>query len=129
MRKVCKRLARYLSNGEAALQTRSCAPARPSGKTGACRQAAAARLRGDYQMTAAQIAERLGLARSAVARWLTATGLGRLEALEPRPPVIRNQRERPGELLQRDIKSLGHFDEAGHRVTGQRKGNLSYGAG
>jgi hypothetical protein len=46
-----------------------------------------------------EIADRLRLARSTVARWLKQMGLGRLGALTPRPPVIRYQRERPGELL------------------------------
>ena len=129
IRTVYKWLARYRSGGDAALDTASSAPHRPARRIGAWWQAAAVRLRRDYRMTAAQIAERLGLARSTVARWLTAMGLGRLKALEPGPPVIRYQRERPGELLHLDIKSLGRFDKPGHRVTGQRKGNRNPGAG
>jgi len=38
------------------------------------------------------------MARSTVAGWLTRLGLGRLAALEPKAPVRRYQRERPGEL-------------------------------
>ncbi len=33
-------------------------------------------------------------------------GLGRLAALAPRSPVIRYERERPGELIHIDIKKL-----------------------
>ncbi len=80
-------------------------------------------------MTAAEIADRLRLARATVARWLRRMGLGRLSALEPRPPVIRHQRERPGELIHLDIKSLGRFNKPGHRVTGGRKGNRNRGGG
>jgi len=129
VRTVYKWLARYRSGGVAALETRSSAPARPARTIGAWWQDTAAHLRRAYRMTGVEIAERLGLARSTVARWLRRRGLGRLSSLEPRPPVIRYQRERPGELLHLDIKSLGRFDKPGHRVTGQRKGNRNPGAG
>ena len=49
-------------------------------------------------------------------------GLGRLRALDPRPPIIRYERERPGELLHIDIKKLGRIDGIGHRITGDRTG-------
>lgn len=42
---------------------------------------------------------------------------------------FRLQRERPGELIHLDIKSLGRFDKPGHRVTAGRKGNRNTGAG
>jgi hypothetical protein len=54
--------------------------------------------------------------------------LPRLGALTPRPPVIRSQRERPGEMNHLDIKKLERFEKPGHRVTGQRKGNRNRGA-
>jgi hypothetical protein len=50
------------------------------------------------RLTGQAIAERLALPRSTVGRVLRNLGLGRLSALEVRPPVIRYQRERPGEL-------------------------------
>ena len=129
VRTVYKWLARHRAGGEPALQTRSSAPARPARRIDTWWRDAAARLRRAYRMTAAEIAERLRLARSTVARWLRRMGLGRLSSLEPKPPVIRYQRERPGELIHLDIKSLGRFDKPGHRVTGQRKGNRNPGAG
>lgn len=128
-RTVYKWLKRHGEGGSAALLNGSSAPARPAGAIGQWWVEAALRLRRAYRMTAAEIAERLRLARSTVARWLKAMGLGRLSALEPRPPVIRYQRERPGELLHLDIKSLGRFDRPGHRVTKERKGNRNTGAG
>lgn len=129
VRTVYKWLARYRCGGHAALDTASSAPHRPSRRIGAWWRDTAARLRRDYRMTAGEIADRLGLARSTVARWLKRMGLGRLSLLEPRPPVIRYQRERPGELIHLDIKSLGRFNKPGHRVTKQRKGNRNRGAG
>jgi DNA-binding transcriptional regulator YiaG len=103
--------------------------ARPAGAYGGWWVEAVAQLRRDYSMTAAEIAERLRLARSTVARWLRRMGLGRLGALTPRPPVIRYQRECPGELIHLDIKKLGRFAKPGHRATGERKGNRNTGAG
>ena len=48
--------------------------------------------------------------------------LGRLSALDPRPPIVRYEREQPGELIHIDIKKLGRIDGIGHRITGDRTG-------
>lgn len=45
-----------------------------------------------------------GLARSSVYAILRREGLSRLDRLEPRPPVIRYEREQPGELVHLDTK-------------------------
>ena len=42
--------------------------------------------------------------------------------LDPKPPVIRYERERPGELIHLDTKKLGKIDGIGHRITGHRTG-------
>jgi hypothetical protein len=39
--------------------------------------------------------------------------------------VVRCERKHPGELIHLDIKKLGRFERAGHRVTGKRTGNAS----
>jgi transposase InsO family protein len=62
------------------------------------------------------------MARSTVGLVLRRLGLGRLSALEPREPANRYERDRPGELIHLDIKSLGKIDGLGHRITGQRSG-------
>jgi transposase InsO family protein len=54
--------------------------------------------------------------------------LGRLTALEPKPPPRRYQRQHPGELIHLDIKKLPRFERVGHRITGDRR-NPSTGAG
>lgn len=61
-----------------------------------------------------------GLARSSVYAILRREGLGRLDRLEPRPAVVRYERERPGELVHLDTKMLGRIDGLGHRFSGDR---------
>ena len=76
-----------------------------------------ARLR-RQRLTGAAIARRLRLARSTVAGWLNRLGLGRLKLLEPKPPILRYEREKAGELIHVDTKKLGRFNEIGHRIRG-----------
>jgi transposase len=79
---------------------------------------AALRLR----MTAAEIAELLGMALSTVSLWLKRVGLGKRSRLEPPEPPNRYERRRPGELVHVDIKQLGRISErgAGWRMVGHR---------
>jgi transposase InsO family protein len=69
------------------------------------------------------IARRLRRPVSTVGVALRRCGLGRLKALDPRPPIIRYEREKPGELIHIDIKKLGRIDGVGHRITGDRTGS------
>ncbi len=66
---------------------------------------------------------RLVMPRSTVGAVLRRLGLGRLGKLDVKPPVIRYQRERPGELIHLDIKTLGKIDGVGHRITGYHAGH------
>ena len=59
----------------------------------------------------------------AILRWL---GLGKLKALEPKPPVVRYERAAPGGMIHLDNEKLGRFDVAGHRATGDRPAGRSY---
>lgn len=60
-----------------------------------------------------------GLARSSVYAILRREGLSRLDRLDPAPPVVRYERERPGELVHLDTKKLGRIGPGGgHRVLG-----------
>jgi transposase InsO family protein len=72
------------------------------------------------RMTAAQIAEVLGLALSTVSLWLKRIGLGKRSRLAPPEPPNRYERRHPGELVHVDIKQLGRVRGAGHRITGSR---------
>ena len=71
------------------------------------------------RMTAAEIAEVLGMPLSTVSAVLTRIGLGKLSRLEPVEPPNRYEKELPGELVHIDVKKLGRIERAGHRVTGQ----------
>jgi transposase InsO family protein len=59
--------------------------------------------------------------RSTVARVLKRAGLSRLRDLEPPEPVVRYERQRPGELVHLDIKKLAKIVKVGHRITGDRR--------
>jgi hypothetical protein len=72
--------------------------------------------------TGIQIAVEVGVSPATVSRILRRLGLNRLLALEPAEPVRRYEREHPGEIIHIDIKKLGRFEQIGHRVTGDRKG-------
>ena len=129
VRTIHKWLRRYREGGHGALGNGGSAPARRPTRLGEDRIALILDLRRRFRMTAAAIAERLGLARSTVARWLARLGVGRRSALDPPLPVRRYQREKPGELIHIDIKKLGRFHRPGHRVTGSRTKGSSRGAG
>jgi transposase InsO family protein len=129
VRTIRKWLRRYREGGRDALGNGGSAPARRPGRLSEDTIALTLDLRRRFRMTASAIAERLGLARSTVARWLARHGVGRRPALDPPPPVRRYQRERPGELIHIDIKKPGRFDRPDHRVTGSRTKGSSRGAG
>jgi len=74
------------------------------------------------RMPGKEIAAVVGVSASTVSRVLKRLGINKLSALEPAQPPRRYQRERPGEMIHIDIKKLGKFDQVGHRITGDRKG-------
>jgi transposase InsO family protein len=118
-RTVYKWLARYRAEGADGLQDRSsAAQRRPHALSPAW--IALVRLLRYAKLVAAEIADRLPLARSTISATLARMGLGRLRFLTPPQPVQRYEWRRPGELVHVDIKKLGRFGRAGHRVTGQR---------
>jgi len=120
-RTAAKWLARYRSEGEPGLRDRSSAPRRVPHRTPASLERAVVALR-RVRMTAAEIAECLGLARSTVCALLRRLGLGRLAFLDPPEPANRYERRAAGEVLHLDTKKLGRIERVGHRITGQRRG-------
>jgi transposase InsO family protein len=102
---------------------RSSAPEHVANRTDERRIEAIAALR-RLRFSGPEIAELLGMAHSTVSGILTRIGMGRLGRLGLEP-AERYQRERPGELLDIDVKKLGRIGPhgPGHRVTGRRRGN------
>jgi transposase InsO family protein len=111
-----KWVGRYRA-GDSQLLARSSAPRRVANRTDPARVAAIAKLR-RLRMTAAEIAETLGMPLSTVSGILTRLGLGRLGRLGLEP-AVRYERSRPGELVHLDVKKLGRIvGGAGWRVRG-----------
>ena len=76
-----------------------------------------------------QIAKQTAVSPATVSRILRAAGISRARDLDPPVPVVRYEREHPGDLIHLDIKKLGRFEVEGHRVTGDRRKGSSRGAG
>jgi transposase InsO family protein len=124
-RTVRKWRDRYAAEGGAGLLDRSSRPHRSPGRLAAPQEDAIAGLR-RQRLTSPAIARRLGHPVSTVGRVLRRLGLHRLNALDPRPLVLRYQRENPGELIHIDTKKLGRIIKIGHRITGDRTRQSSH---
>jgi DNA-binding transcriptional ArsR family regulator len=102
------------------LVDRSSAPRRIWNRTPADRVAAIVALRG-ARVSAAEIAELLGMALSTVSGVLKRLGMGRLGRIGLERPV-RYEYTRPGELVDLDVKKLGRIEGgAGKRITGIKR--------
>jgi len=117
-------LARYRSGGAAALADRSSAPQHCKHRIGAERVGDIERLR-RQRMSGPAVARQLHMPVSTVGAILRRLGLGKLAALEPKPVVVRYERERPGELIHIDSKKLGRIEGIGHRITGRTRGAVN----
>ena len=116
-----KWLARYRTGGVAALNDRKPTPGSSPHRTPAETVARIEALRRE-RLSGPAIARRLAMPPSTVGAILRRLGLGRLAALDPKPPAVRYEREHPGELIHIDTKKLGKIDGVGHRITGQHSG-------
>lgn len=112
---------RFAAEGEAGLRDRSARPLRCPTRLPPETTAQIKELR-HQRRSGPAIARQLGLPVSTVGLELRRLGLNRLKALDPKPEIIRYEREHPGELIHIDIKKLGRIDGVGHRITGNRTG-------
>jgi len=122
VRTAYKWLRRFKEEGAAGLADRSSRPHRCPHATPPTVVAQVLEQRRSRQ-TYRQIAGRLPVAPSTIARLLRRAGLHRLADLEPAPPPNRYEYAAPGQLLHLDIKKLARFRQPGHRVTGNRQIN------
>jgi transposase-like protein len=98
---------RYLAAGETGLADRSSRPHHSPRQIVALRH---------QRLSSPAIACRLGRPVSTIGAVLRRHRLGRRSALTPRPPVIRYERDQPGELIHIDTKKLGRIDGIGVRA-------------
>jgi transposase InsO family protein len=80
------------------------------------------------RMPIRRIAAVVGRSVATISRVLARLGLSSLKALDPKPALVRYEREAPGELLHMDTKKLGRIVRPSHRVTGNRRDSVD-GAG
>ena len=106
---------RFLVEGPAGLSDRSSRPHRSPDKTSPRGRRAVIRLRRRRRWGASHIAHETGLAASTVQRILNEAGLGRLDLGDraTAAPVLRYQRDQPGELIHVDIKKIAAIPTGG----------------
>jgi transposase InsO family protein len=121
---VHKWLRRYRAEGLAGLEDRSSRPHRLRAQTPDEQVALVEDMR-RARKPMWKIALQTGLSRSTVARICKRADLSRLKSLDPKPPVVRYEKENPGDMIHIDTKKLGRIDGIGHRITGDRKGRSS----
>jgi transposase InsO family protein len=122
-----KWLGRRRAEGLKGLVDRSSRPHRSPNRVRRTRERQVVRLR-RKRWTQAAIAEHLAMPLSTVGAVCRRHEVGRLRDLEPRPPVVRYERENAGELVHLDIKKLARIERIGHRIHGDRS-RRSVGAG
>jgi transposase len=112
-----KWVKRYREAGAAGLGDRSSRPRSSPRSTAAVLVERVEQLRRE-RWTGVRIAQASGLSRATVSRILVRLKLNKVKMLEPKIPVIRYERDTPGDLLHIDIKKLARIKKPGHRITG-----------
>jgi transposase InsO family protein len=102
------------------LADRSSRPHRSPRRTPERVERAVLRARAELRVGPHPLGWALGLAASTVHAILRRNGCSRLSPPR-REPVVRYERERPGELVHVDVKKLGRIVKPSHRVTGDRR--------
>jgi len=119
LRTIYKWLARFRNEGAAGLRDRRSRPKRLRCSLKARQRERIEQLRRERRPYR-EIAKRVKAPLSTVARCVKALGLNRLEVLDPKPPVVRYEKDHPGELVHLDTKRLARFHKPGHRMTRNR---------
>ena len=116
---------RFATQGTCGLTDRSSHPVRSPRRSDPSKIERAVALQRTLCLSYAQIAERVGLSSSFVARACQHVGVARLPPLQEAPPVRRYERPSAGQLLHLDTKKLARFDQPGHQATGDRTRSTS----
>jgi transposase InsO family protein len=73
-----------------------------------------------------EIARRTGISSASVSRILRRARLSRWRDLHPRPPIVRYEHPRPGDLLHLDIKGMTRFSDVSLRGDGRLRGKQKH---
>jgi transposase InsO family protein len=114
---VYRLLARFAEGGWSGLRERPSTPVRQPRRLTAAAEAEIVAVRERTQAGPLVVGAIVGRAASTVGKVLRRLGRSRLPRPE-RDPVVRYERERPGELVHVDIKKLGRFFAVGKRILG-----------
>jgi transposase InsO family protein len=112
-----KWIRRFHQEGYRGLQDRSSRPHRSPRTTSVELADRVEQLR-RQRWTGVRIAQATGLSRATVSRILVRLRLNKAGMLEPVRPVVRYERDAPGDLIHVDIKKLARIHKPGHRITG-----------
>jgi transposase InsO family protein len=124
-RTVGKWVGRYQQQGQAGLRDRSSRPHRSPRRVVESVQRRVVELR-LQRKEAYRIALETRLSTATVSRILRRARLSRWRDLNPRPPIVRYEHERPGDLLHLDIKGMTRFNEVSQRGDGRLRGKRKH---
>jgi len=108
---------RFAADGWAGLQDRPPTPKHQPRRLSPAEEAEIVTARERSQAGALTLSGLLDRPASTIGKVLRRLGRSRLPR-KPRPPVVRYERERPGELVHIDTKKLGRFWHVGKRILG-----------
>jgi transposase InsO family protein len=122
---AAKWVGRYRQLGVAGLRDRSSRPHSSPRRTGEGVEQQVIELRRG-RLAGYWIARQTGLSVATVSRILRRARLSRWRDLVPRPPVVRYEHERPGDLLHLDIKGMTRFGAVSLRGDGRLRGKKEH---
>jgi transposase InsO family protein len=123
---------RFLAEGDAGLFDRSSRPKRSPNRTRRVLRRRVLHLRKKRRWGADHIAHEVGLSSSTVQAILRAAGCGRLDhgdRATNREPVLRYERDRPGELIHVDVKKIAAIPLGGGWRSHGRGNDATHGHG
>ena len=124
-RTAAKWVERFRQQGQEGLRDRSSRPRHSPRRVADLVQQRVVELR-RQRKAAYWIARETQLSTATVSRILRRARLSRWRDLNPRPPVVRYEHERPGDLLHLDIKGMTRFTEVSQRGDGRLRGKRKH---
>jgi transposase InsO family protein len=120
-----KWVRRYQGSGLEGLLDRSSRPHRSPRRLPESMVSQVVELRRSH-MPGYEIARRTGLSAASVSRVLRRARLSRWRDLNPPPPIVRYEHQRPGDLVHLDIKGMTRFSQVSLRGDGRLRGKQKH---